>query len=142
MARSSSLQLHATTVALEGQAVVITGESGSGKSSLGLQLMALGAGLVADDRTILELFGGGLVATVPPAGRGLIEARGVGILRATPVAEARVALAVDLDRRETARLPPSRSVTWLGVDIPLIFGAKAPHFAPAVFQYLKAGRRA
>ena len=45
--------VHASCVARDGRAVLIRGASGSGKSGLALQLMALGAGLVADDRTRL-----------------------------------------------------------------------------------------
>ena len=40
--RLSSETLHATTVALEGRAVLITGISGSGKSDLALQLIDRG----------------------------------------------------------------------------------------------------
>jgi len=48
--------LHASCVCLEGRAVLIRGASGSGKSGLALQLIALGAALVADDRTVAELY--------------------------------------------------------------------------------------
>ena len=54
--------LHATTVALAGQGVLILGPSGSGKSGLALQLMAMGAELVADDRTIVTARGSTLHA--------------------------------------------------------------------------------
>jgi len=47
------MQLHATAVAFDQKAVVITGPSGAGKSSLALQMMAFGADLVADDQVIL-----------------------------------------------------------------------------------------
>jgi len=73
---------------------------------------------------------------------GLIEARGIGLLRATTASQAVVALAVDLGRMETERLPPRRLVSFLDLDIPLILGSNAPHFAAAVWQYLKAGRHA
>ena len=59
--------LHASTVAFRGRGVVILGASGSGKSALALELMALGAGLVADDRTLVEVQDGALVASCPPA---------------------------------------------------------------------------
>ena len=71
------LVLHATCVAWEGRAVLIRGASGAGKSSLGLELMAWGCGLVADDRTELWAREGRLMARCPVAIRGLIEARGV-----------------------------------------------------------------
>ena len=43
------VNLHASCIAVHGRGVLILGPSGAGKSSLALQLMALGADLVADD---------------------------------------------------------------------------------------------
>ncbi len=97
--------------------LLILGASGSGKSALALTLMALGARLVADDRTWLALAGGGFWATCPPTIRGRIEARGIGILAADAQPGGRLAAAVDLDRTETERLPPARTVTLFGVTI-------------------------
>lgn len=136
-----SLLLHATTVALAGRgAVVITGASGSGKSGLGLELMALGCDLVADDRTLLSTRDGGPWAFCPPGLEGLIEARFVGLLRARAAAPSPVALAVDLDRTEADRLPLPRHVAWLGARVPLLHKAATPGFAAALLQYLKVGR--
>lgn len=131
--------LHATCVTLQGQAVVIQGASGAGKSALGLALMALGCALIADDRVHLTVQDGKVIARCPPALAGLIEARGLGILRAHHEPQARVALVVDLDRSETERLPPQRRLTLLGRDLPLIYRVDAPQFAPAILQILKAG---
>ncbi len=97
--------LHGSCVALDrDRAIVITGASGSGKSALALQLIALGARLVADDKTRVALCGRALMASAPDTIAGLIEARGVGILRADPMPEARLVLAVDMDREETDRI--------------------------------------
>lgn len=135
--------LHGSCVALdEDRAVVITGVSGSGKSALALQLMALGARLVADDKTCVTLRGGALVASAPDTIAGLIEARGVGILRADPVPEARLVLAVDMDREERDRLPHPREIHLLGCPVPLLCCVQAPHFAPALLQMLREGRHA
>lgn len=142
MASPRPLTLHATTVARGGRGLVILGPSGSGKSALALQLMAWGAALVADDTTRLSLRGGVVYASAAPATRGVIEARGVGLLRAATVVGAAVTLAVDLARVETERLPPRHTVAFLGQEIPLILGSNAPHFAAAVWQCLKAGRHA
>ena len=76
------LLLHATAVAVDDQAVLIEGASGSGKSALALTLMAFGAVLVADDRVLLQIAGGNLIATPPATIAGRIEARGMGILKA------------------------------------------------------------
>lgn len=133
--------IHATTVALLGQAVLITGASGTGKSALGLQLMALGCALIADDQTVLNLHDGTLWATCPQPIHGQVEARFVGILNATAQPTAWVALSINMDSIETERLPPWRDVTYLGVSVPLLHKVETGHFAAAVLQYLKQGRR-
>ena len=139
-AAQGSLTLHASTVAVAGRGLLILGPSGAGKSALALQLMALGAELVADDRTILGPGAdGGLVATCPPAIRGLIEARGLGLLRATPRDAVPLAAAVDLGQSETRRLPEPRLITFLGRALPLLFKAESGYFAAALLHYMKEG---
>lgn len=133
--------VHASCVALDGRGVLILGPSGSGKSSLALALMAFGARLVSDDRVALRRDGPRLIAAAPEAIHGLIEARGVGLLRAEAEAEAVVALAVDLARIETARLPQRREIDLLGQPVVLLSKVEALHFPAAILQYLKAGRR-
>ena len=58
-------QVHATTVDLDGQGVMLRGPSASGKSDLGLRLIDAGAQLVADDRTDLILSGDAVRASAP-----------------------------------------------------------------------------
>ena len=130
---------HATCVAFQDRAVLIKGAAGQGKSSLALRLMALGCTLVADDRVILAPAGGGVVAQAPDTLRGLIEARGVGILQAQYVGEARVTLVVDLDQVEKERLPTRRHIAVLGCELPLIWRAESAFFAEAILQLLKVG---
>ena len=131
--------LHATCVAWQGNAVLIMGKSGSGKSVLGLQLMALGCDLVADDQTQLHNHDATLVASPPDTIAGLIEARGVGILTATHMTTAQVTLVVDLDQLSDARLPDRQTITLLGCDLPLICRTEGPHFTAAILQFLKSG---
>ena len=45
--------LHASCIDIDGRGILILGESGSGKSTLAIQLIALGASLVADDKTLM-----------------------------------------------------------------------------------------
>ena len=134
--------LHATAVAdASGRGMVILGPSGAGKSALALQLLALGARLVADDRTVLTLDEtGGLTLTCPPPIRGLIEARGLGLLRAETIASASLALVVDLGRTETERLPQRREILLLGRPCDLVFGPVTAHFPAALLRYLAWGR--
>lgn len=136
--------VHASCVALDGAGVLILGASGRGKSGLALQMMALGAGLVADDRTVLQVVAGPdspqLVADAPDALRGRIEARGVGILHAEACSPCKIALIVDLDSPETDRLPPMRQMVLLGVTLPLLHMVDTVSFPAAILQYLKHGR--
>ncbi len=134
--------LHGSCVALGPAAVLIRGASGSGKSGLALQLMALGCVLVSDDQVVLERRDGALLARAPAGIRGMIEARGIGLLAAETVAEAVVRLVVDLDAPETERLPPERETAILGLALPLVRGQTTAHFAASLRQYLAGGRRA
>lgn len=134
--------MHASCVDHGGRGLLILGPSGSGKSALALELMAMGARLVADDRTLLTLAGEGVEARCPPALLGMIEARGLGLLNADPVSFTRIALAVDLGSRETERLPPIRHISVLGKPVDLVLGQEGRHFPAALLRYLTAGRRA
>jgi HPr kinase/phosphorylase len=136
------MPLHATCVAVDGKGLLILGPSGSGKSSLALQMMGLGARLVADDRVELDRRGDSLFATCPASLRGLIEARGLGILRADPLPEAQVILIADLARPPDARMPPPASKLLHGCKIDLVGAAPNAHFSAALVQYLKRGSAA
>ncbi|WP_428547450.1 HPr kinase/phosphorylase [Profundibacter sp.] len=133
--------VHASCVAVEGKGVLVIGPSGSGKSALCLQLMAMGATLVADDRTELISGDSGTLARAPETIDGLIEARGVGLLAADSCV-ARVMLVVDMEQVETDRLPPHRTYNLLGQKAPLLHKVEAAHFPAAILQYLKGGRSA
>jgi serine kinase of HPr protein (carbohydrate metabolism regulator) len=116
----SSESVHASTVALAGRAVLITGPSGSGKSDLALRLLERGFSLVSDDQTIVRRAGSRLIATAPPTIAGKLEIRGIGIVEMEAQAEASVALIVELTG-EFARLPDDgRERQLLGVSVPLI----------------------
>ncbi len=132
--------LHATSVAVAGRALLILGPSGAGKSALALEMMALGALLIADDRTELMLRDGHLFAACPPAIRGRIEARGIGILAADPAPPTPVALAVDLGQSEIDRLPPVRHISLLGCEVAVLHKPATGHFPAALVQYLKGNR--
>lgn len=134
--------VHATCVAISKRGLLILGPSGSGKSALGLALIALGATLISDDRTILANKAGSLVARCPPPLRGMIEARGLGLIRAPTLASAKIALVVDLGQPEHHRLPPFRHTTLCGVTCDLALGQQTPHFASFLLAYMKGGRQA
>lgn len=136
-----AITLHASCVAVQGRGVLIMGGSGSGKSSLALELMAYGADLVADDRTVLTTGDRVVVAKAPESIANMIEARGIGILNAQAVPQADIVCVVDLDQPEPERLPEHRFTDVLGRKIPLIFKADTKAFAASLLQYLKGGRQ-
>ncbi|KAJ04609.1 HPr kinase/phosphorylase [Sulfitobacter mediterraneus] len=129
--------LHATSVSVEGHAVLILGASGTGKSALALQLIALGAELVADDRTIITRNSKTLRASVPEAIAGQIEARGVGILGVPHAASSQVVLAVDMGRQSAKRLPEPETIDVLGIALPCLCRVDGPHFAAAILLSLR-----
>ncbi|MDZ7710402.1 MAG: serine kinase [Roseovarius sp.] len=131
--------VHASCVALAGRAALILGAAGRGKSGLALQLVALGAGLVADDRTRLWRAGARVMADAPDTIRGRIEARGLGILRLPAAGPHPLALVIDLDRDETDRLPPPRETRIKGAALPLVHGCGHAHFPAAILLYLRYG---
>ena len=118
--RISAETLHASTVAAEGRAVMITGPSGAGKSDLALRLLDRGFMLVSDDRTLVRKDGDRLIASAPPNIAGKLEIRGIGIVDMDTLKDVPVALLVDLTS-EIQRLPDeNRERPVLGVRVPLI----------------------
>ena len=120
MMRLSSEALHASTVALEGRAVMISGPSGSGKSDLALRLLDRGFRLVSDDQTLVRRDGARLLASAPPTIAGKLEIRGIGIVEMENVSDVPVALVVELTS-DIQRMPDdSRERLILGIKVPLI----------------------
>lgn len=124
-------QIHATTVHLIGQGVMLCGPSASGKSDLGLRLIETGARLVADDRTDLTLSNNAIRASAPKQLAGKLEVRGIGIIKIESIAETQLTLVIRLVNAENLqRLPTFETTNILGVDLPLVrlcaFEASAP----------------
>lgn len=134
--------IHASCVALGPTAVLLMGASGSGKSAMALELISRGAILISDDQTILAETDHGLRASCPRPLQGLIEARGVGVLKANHQTSAIVRLVVDLETEEPDRLPPEREINFLGHRIPLLHTPCYAHFPAAILQYMRGGRSA
>lgn len=79
MSLTNTENLHATLVSVFGVGVLITGESGSGKSECALELIARGHTLVADDAAIVESQGNEIFGSSQSELVGLLEVRGLGI---------------------------------------------------------------
>jgi HPr kinase/phosphorylase len=125
------LLVHATAVAIDGKAVLLRGPPGAGKSDLGLRLIDAGARLISDDQSELRRSGGRVLVRAPAAIRGLIEVRGIGIVRLPALVGVPLALIADLvapDRVE--RLPEPRREPILGLHVAIV--AIAPFEASAV----------
>jgi len=128
-----TLLVHATTVAIGDHAVLLRGPSGSGKSDLALRLIDAGARLVADDQSQLWRDGDAILVRAPEPIVGLIEARGVGIMKVDPLPVARLTLIADLIAPERVeRLPEPSSETIFGLAIPVV--ALAPFEASAAIK--------
>ncbi len=93
------MQIHGSCACRAGEGVLLIGPPGAGKSDLVLRLLARGFDLVADDR--VEIADG--MARPVPALTGLLEVRGLGIVRLAYVAAARLALVVELDNGAVGR---------------------------------------
>lgn len=123
------MQIHGSCVAREGAGVVLLGPPGCGKSDLALRLLECGFVLVADDR--IDITDG--IASPPAALAGLLEVRGLGILRLPHVGQVMPVLAVTLAEAPD-RLPCPRRDAVL--DLPLI--AIDPRAASAALSIARA----
>ena len=123
--------VHASTIAIDGRAVVITGPSGSGKSDLALRLLDRGFTLVSDDQTIVTRQGDQVIATAPPSIVGKLEVRGIGIIEMETVTDVPIAIMIELTS-EIQRLPDDDHVReLLGVRLPLVSVDAKTASAPA-----------
>ncbi len=113
---NSKSLLHATAIALAVDAdgplagVLILGPSGAGKSSLALAAIEgcpfARTALVADDQVSIAACDGGLIASAPPALKGLIEVRGFGPAPVRSASAATLLFAVDLGTQAERVSPP------------------------------------
>lgn len=116
----SSETLHASCIAKDGRAVLISGRSGAGKSDLALRLIDRGAVLVSDDYTVVRRVSGRLLARAPAHIEGRIEVRGLGILPFPHESDVPVCLLVDLNL-DVVRMPDGRDpVVIAGVQLPIV----------------------
>ena len=131
--------VHASAVLVGARAVLIRGPSGAGKSRLALELIEARrsgalrfARLVGDDRIYLERAGGRLLVRPEETLSGLIELRGVGILRRDYEPCAVVGLVVDLAAADAERLPETGQISIDGISLARLAVAPGATALPAV----------
>jgi HPr kinase/phosphorylase len=131
--------LHGVLLDILGLGVLITGESGIGKSECALDLVGRGHRLVADDTVEVKVRGEAvLIGTCPELTRHYVEIRGLGLVNVTDLfgvaatrSSKRIELVVQLERWELGREYDRLGLTTdtqevLGVSIPLIRMPVAP----------------
>ncbi|OGA70642.1 MAG: HPr kinase/phosphorylase [Betaproteobacteria bacterium RIFCSPLOWO2_12_FULL_65_14] len=134
-ALAENTERHGVFMDVLGLGVLITGESGVGKSELGLELISRGHGLVADDVVeISRLAVNTLEGRCPPMLKDFLEVRGLGLLNIRTIfgetavrRKLKLRLIVQLERPQpggrdpTERLPlAALSEDILGVTVPKV----------------------
>lgn len=115
--------IYATCISIKGAGVLLLGKSGSGKSDLALRLIEnKEAVLVADDRTDICLKEGMIYAYASDNIKGLLEVRGIGLIKFAYVEDIPVKLAVELveDAKKVERMSEAEFFEIKGCRIPLI----------------------
>ena len=112
--------VHATLITIDGNGVLIKGESRSGKSDLALRMiLSYGAKLVADDAVRISKINDTIVGAAPENIAGLLEVYGVGIVKMEYVNETPLSLVVNLVNNPTQieRMPKKLFENIFGVEI-------------------------
>ena len=132
--------LHGSAFVYSGSGCLLLGPSGSGKSRLIADALMMGAKLIADDRVRLELLMGHVAASAPPELAGILELRGIGLIKIHDIAPKNIVhLVVALDPACDERLPEPGKTTLLGIELPYLRIAAAPKISvSALLLYLKA----
>ncbi|WP_407312972.1 HPr(Ser) kinase/phosphatase [Desulfosporosinus sp. SB140] len=129
-----STLVHGVLVDVYGVGVLITGDSGIGKSETALELIRSGHLLVADDAVeVQRIDEENLYGRAPQAIRHLLEVRGLGILDVTKLfgagavrEEKEIHLLVELEEWEEGKyydrlgLDPPQTFTILGIPVPKV----------------------
>ena len=92
----ASKRVHGTAIALEDKGVLLIGPSGSGKSDLALRLIDSGATLISDDQTICQRRNDEIFLFPHKKINGLIEVRGVGIIKVPFIKDVKLKMIVQL----------------------------------------------
>jgi HPr kinase/phosphorylase len=134
------IELHATSVEISGKALIILGEAGTGKSSLAINLIGLGARLIADDQTRLHKKNGKVFASAPVNLPLILEARGFGFLTPPLSKEAPLFIIVNLSEKSENKIPLNlKEKILLGESFQEYFIGGMVNPAPAIFLLMRYG---
>jgi HPr kinase/phosphorylase len=135
---SESDTIHGVLMSVYGKGVLITGESGMGKSELGLELIRKGHVLIADDRVDVRRIHNTIYGSAPDLLKGYLELRGIGIIdiermfgASSMLDTMRIDFVVYLEKWQDGKaykrvsMDSQFSMPILGIDIPkMVFPVK------------------
>ena len=135
---SESDTIHGVLINVYGKGVLITGDSGMGKSELGLELIRKGHVLIADDRVDVRRIHNTIYGSAPELLKGYLELRGIGIIDVERMFGAsalldsmRIDFVVYLEKWQDGKaykrvsIDSQFSMPILGIDIPkMVFPVK------------------
>ena len=124
---------HGVLMEVYGEGILLTGESGMGKSETAVELLKRGHRLIADDAVeIRKISGNTLVGTAPAVVRNFVELRGIGIINVARLfgmgavkTENQIDLVVDIVRWDS-----KANYDRLGLDVQYteLLGVKIPTY--------------
>lgn len=98
--------IHASSVSIKNKGILFIGDSGAGKSDLSLRLiMCHQAVLIADDRVDITTDNGVITASAPKVLQGLLEVRGIGIVKLDYLPKAKICAVFELVSDRIERMP-------------------------------------
>ena len=77
---ASRITRHGVLMEVYGEGILLTGESGMGKSETAVELLKRGHRLIADDAVEIRKVGNKLIGSAPDVVRNYVELRGIGII--------------------------------------------------------------
>ena len=124
--------IYASCIKLKNKGVLFIGDSGSGKSDISLRLICEhNALLIADDRTDITIKKSNIIASSPKTLKGLLEVRGVGIIKIKHYNKVKIDLIVLLTKDKLERIPEKTYYDLCGIKIRSITINPFENSAPA-----------